>query len=701
LQYAYASSLLPRQPLPQQQLLDLASFPFWPWQQQRPNQQHCGGGRAAGRQQRTARKYVCSACGMAFSRSNTLATHRPTPARHNFPQLIHSGEKPHACPTCGRAFRQAANLKRHQAIHLQAKSHQCPACDKGFNRLCNLRLHIRSVHCQLLPRCDQCNRPCANAKELRLHAIERPVYIAVTIDRPTRVEAAPAEPTARPNCGPQARPLLPDSSWRFGPLARPGSGPLQRRSSRPAPLPMRSAGFGPLASPPLGPVHCVEATAGRAADFLAADFFLLLLALNFVLTGCRLPCCCSDGCTESASGGDGRSWAPSDVPADGDKARLECFGFGCCFADCCFFLAAGFGGRMSVGKCGRSGLSLLVGQLSQFSPGVVQPIACGCQLTFDGASLQSGKVGRQRVQLGLVSSGGRLSDFWLGFRLRMPACRRLGGSGCGSGLLSLLISQVPQARSIIVHAISGTRELLFNSFPIQSGEIAAQGGESGGGGSGCGSGLLSLLISQVPQAHSSIVHAISGSRELLFNSFPIQSLVSAVILTAACGAKISVTEIANPRLNIVGIGQARIDCRSDCANTGCRGNQGAEGDVLLRAVVIQQHTDGHHGGCARGHRGIHQDHLARRLEIYVSRSRPLIFGSTGDSSRLHLVRLLLPLCGWPRLKEHCLASRHGRVGFRRARSGDSFQSKNFSFHLTIFGLSLRQLFTNSAQLMAY
>uniref|UniRef100_A0A1I8GJN2 Protein krueppel n=1 Tax=Macrostomum lignano TaxID=282301 RepID=A0A1I8GJN2_9PLAT len=171
LQYAYASSLLPRQPLPQQQLLDLASFPFWPWQQQRPNQQHCGGGRAAGRQQRTARKYVCSACGMAFSRSNTLATHRPTPARHNFPQLIHSGEKPHACPTCGRAFRQAANLKRHQAIHLQAKSHQCPACDKGFNRLCNLRLHIRSVHCQLLPRCDQCNRPCANAKELRLHAM--------------------------------------------------------------------------------------------------------------------------------------------------------------------------------------------------------------------------------------------------------------------------------------------------------------------------------------------------------------------------------------------------------------------------------------------------------------------------------------------------------------------------------------------------
>uniref|UniRef100_A0A1I8HRF3 MMS19 nucleotide excision repair protein n=1 Tax=Macrostomum lignano TaxID=282301 RepID=A0A1I8HRF3_9PLAT len=57
-----------------------------------------------------------------------------------------------------------------------------------------------------------------------------------------------------------------------------------------------------------------------------------------------------------------------------------------------------------------------------------------------------------------------------------------------------------------------------------------------------------------------------------------------------------------------------------------------------------------------------------KSRLQPHRSRPLIFGSTGDSSRLHLVRLLLPLCGWPRLKEHCLASRHGRVGFRRAPS---------------------------------
>uniref|UniRef100_A0A1I8I5J7 Protein-cysteine N-palmitoyltransferase HHAT-like protein n=1 Tax=Macrostomum lignano TaxID=282301 RepID=A0A1I8I5J7_9PLAT len=60
--------------------------------------------------------------------------------------------------------------------------------------------------------------------------------------------------------------------------------------------------------------------------------------------------------------------------------------------------------------------------------------------------------------------------------------------------------------------------------------------------------------------------------------------------------------------------------------------------------------------------------IERALPGFSPRSRPLIFGSTGDSSRLHLVRLLLPLCGWPRLKEHCLASRHGRVGFRRAPS---------------------------------
>lgn len=36
--------------------------------------------------------------------------------------------------------------------------------------------------------------------------------------------------------------------------------------------------------------------------------------------------------------------------------------------------------------------------------------------------------------------------------------------------------------------------------------------------------------------------------------------------------------------------------------------QADEADVLLGHVVVQQHSDGHDGRRAGGHRGVHQDH---------------------------------------------------------------------------------------------
>ncbi|KAH9496632.1 hypothetical protein Btru_009883 [Bulinus truncatus] len=71
------------------------------------------------------KKYKCEVCHKAFSRSNTLLTHK----------RIHTGDKPFICDICGRAFRQPGNLTRHRLTHSPYKPFVCPVCRKAFNRI--------------------------------------------------------------------------------------------------------------------------------------------------------------------------------------------------------------------------------------------------------------------------------------------------------------------------------------------------------------------------------------------------------------------------------------------------------------------------------------------------------------------------------------------------------------------------------------
>ncbi|XP_045132200.1 zinc finger protein 865-like isoform X1 [Portunus trituberculatus] len=93
-------------------------------------------------------------------------------------QKIHSDARDHVCKTCGKGFKQLAQLLNHQVQHITspkdfpawAEKSYCEECQHWFRDRKSLRMHISLVHLKRKPHsCPHCPYRCSRSFDLKVH----------------------------------------------------------------------------------------------------------------------------------------------------------------------------------------------------------------------------------------------------------------------------------------------------------------------------------------------------------------------------------------------------------------------------------------------------------------------------------------------------------------------------------------------------
>lgn len=109
-------------------------------------------------------RYLCAACGRAFSQRAHLVSHVAA---------MHTGERRHQCAVCGRAFTDTGQLSKHRRTHSEGggREWRCaqPGCAAAFPQRWALHRHAM-VHTGERPyQCTLCARRFAESSKLNRH----------------------------------------------------------------------------------------------------------------------------------------------------------------------------------------------------------------------------------------------------------------------------------------------------------------------------------------------------------------------------------------------------------------------------------------------------------------------------------------------------------------------------------------------------
>ncbi|XP_029000532.1 zinc finger protein 408-like isoform X2 [Betta splendens] len=117
--------------------------------------------------------HICQHCGKRFSQKGNLECHlrihnkekpyrcdecnqsfaqKPELRRHMF---SHTGGG-FLCSYCGRSLRDPHSLKSHERLHTGERPHCCPVCGKGYTLATKLRRHVKSAHLKEKPYVCHC-----------------------------------------------------------------------------------------------------------------------------------------------------------------------------------------------------------------------------------------------------------------------------------------------------------------------------------------------------------------------------------------------------------------------------------------------------------------------------------------------------------------------------------------------------------------